>query len=58
MVLKHSDGEYAVDLIERNEAMHVYSSCIDKLSSGSFYFFTNLIHLVFFTILAYLSLHF
>ena len=26
--------------------------------SNSFYFFTNLIHLVFFTILAYLSLHF
>ena len=25
--------------------------------SNSFYFFTNLIHLVFFTILAYLSLH-
>ena len=27
------------------------------INSNSFYFFTNLIHLVFFTILAYLSLH-
>jgi len=31
---------------------------VDRASfSNSFYFFTNLIHLVFFTILAYLSLH-
>jgi len=31
---------------------------VDRVSfSNSFYFFTNLIHLVFFTTLAYLSLH-
>ena len=31
---------------------------VDRASfSNSFYFFTNLIHLVFFTIIAYLSLH-
>jgi hypothetical protein len=32
MVIKQSDGEYAVDLIEmkqeRNDSMHVYRSCI------------------------------
>jgi hypothetical protein len=32
MVLKQGDGKYAIDLIEmkqeRNEAMHLYSSCI------------------------------
>jgi len=38
-------------------SVHVCLYLVDRASfSNSFYFFTNLIHLVFFTILAYLSL--
>jgi len=38
--------------------MNISLYLVDHASfSNSFYFFTNLMHLVFFTILAYLSLH-
>ena len=59
-------GMRIADIVRRRKKQCIKLEIKNKLSlylvdrasfSNSFYFFTNLIHLVFFTILAYLSLH-
>ena len=60
--MRSGEGKASLEVLREktNDLKQSYKSLyfVDRASfSNSFYFFTNLIHLVFFTILVYLSLH-